>query len=614
MHITKLIAANNKCFDNEIIAEFRPGLNLLCGINNAGKTALLTLIANPNASQAHRSIRTLPQHGDSPAGPPLVGLEIALTGDEWNSLIPRDDSLFILPVTDQIQPVLIKGMLFAKVGTTVYVSKTNVPGVFVPGVRFGPSPSPSPFVSFHKKVAITKLSSPEVRTEYFSEPDRETVFSKLFDRVRARIYMFAAERICTSRGNTGDNIELRSNAENLPEVLNRMHAATSKLFDKYCDAVRYVLPQIHHVSIIPRGADKLEIMIWNAPLDTNRDDLSVPLSQCGTGIGQILAILYVIMAQGADRTILIDEPNSFLHPGATRRLIDVLRRYPRHQYIISTHAPEVIFAAHPANIIVVSKKESYSTVKNISPEKASEMRALFGEIGAQWSDVFGTDAIVWVEGPTEVECLRQVLEIIGKRWIGRIQIRALLAVDDLTDKHAKAMGDIYRQLSGSSGLLPIDIHFVLDREDRTEAKLADLIRQVGLGLTFIPLRMIENYMLHADAITACIAAHNRPKDGPQPASVPLSAVEGNLAEALNGSNPKYRCNREPVTAENIHAAHVLEDLFSDLTDTKLSYRKTLHGPWIIDWICTNDPTKLESLAEFLVKTIGPDLLPSRINA
>src|SRR5204862_1210440 len=89
-----------------------------------------------------------------------------------------------------------------------------------------------------------------------------------------------------------------------------------------------------------RGADMVEVQVWQVDPVTERDDLAVSLNDSGTGVGQVIAILYVAVNSNAPRTIVIDEPNSFLHPGAARKLIEILKSDPlnQHQYIIATHS------------------------------------------------------------------------------------------------------------------------------------------------------------------------------------------------------------------------------------------------------------------------------------
>lgn len=57
-----------------------------------------------------------------------------------------------------------------------------------------------------------------------------------------------------------------------------------------------------------QGSGRVRASLWNIDPDTEREDLTVPLSESGTGVGQVLAILYVVFTSEYPRTIVIDEP------------------------------------------------------------------------------------------------------------------------------------------------------------------------------------------------------------------------------------------------------------------------------------------------------------------
>jgi AAA15 family ATPase/GTPase len=84
--------------------------------------------------------------------------------------------------------------------------------------------------------------------------------------------------------------------------------------------VQKVFPQIHRISIRPnpREPGQVQIVVWNEDPKKERIDLVVPLEECGTGLGQVLAILYVVLTADIGKAIIIDEPNSFLHPWRIR--------------------------------------------------------------------------------------------------------------------------------------------------------------------------------------------------------------------------------------------------------------------------------------------------------
>src|SRR6185312_12469791 len=130
----------------------------------------------------------------------------------------------------------------------------------------------------------------------------------------------------------GTSTTLQPNAANLAEVLHLLQTSNPDSYAEFITLVREVLPQVHWVSVVPIDNQQLRIDVWSTDKKHKRADLAIPLNESGTGIGQVLSILYVAYHNEESRAILIDEPQSFLHPGAARKLIEVLKRFPRHQY------------------------------------------------------------------------------------------------------------------------------------------------------------------------------------------------------------------------------------------------------------------------------------------
>ena len=113
-------------------------------------------------------------------------------------------------------------------------------------------------------------------------------------------------------------------------------------YTTYINLVKQVFPFIKDIRSVPIKDKRLEIKIWNVDPKTERDELTISLNHSGTGISQVLAMIYVVMNSDYPKTILIDEPQSFLHPSAIRKLMDIFKQYSYHQYIIATHSPIII--------------------------------------------------------------------------------------------------------------------------------------------------------------------------------------------------------------------------------------------------------------------------------
>ncbi|HWY84009.1 MAG TPA: hypothetical protein VNY10_19150 [Roseiarcus sp.] len=81
----------------------------------------------------------------------------------------------------------------------------------------------------------------------------------------------------------------------------------------------------------------------------------------------------------------------------------------------------------------------------------------------------------------------------------------------------------------------------------------------------------------------------------------------------NGGSEKYLAKPledrvgEAGWIENVHAAKLFEDLFSELTEAKLEYRKTTHSVELTNWLLSNKAESLRQLLDF-IRTVFDDKL------
>jgi hypothetical protein len=181
----------------------------------------------------------------------------------------------------------------------------------------------------------------------------QTTFAvQLADILRKRIFMFSAERLNVGQHRIGRTL----NSNRMPETWLKsyyFHSSDPKRFDQYSNLVRMIFPEITQITIPPVSESEVRILVWSIDPQSSREDLAMELSESGTGIGQVLAMLYIVVTAPYPRTIIIDEPQSFLHPGAIRKLFGIFKNYPQHQYVVTTHSPTVITAADPGRILLV---------------------------------------------------------------------------------------------------------------------------------------------------------------------------------------------------------------------------------------------------------------------
>src|SRR5581483_4001995 len=334
------------------------------------------------------------------------------------------------------------------------------------------------------------------------QPDGDSGVSIAQQIAATGVYQFTAERLHLARNAFGASDILAPNAANLPEVLSTLRRNPPR-FEAYARLVREVFPSITAVTIQPRPSNQVEIMIWQTPLELERDDLAISLESCGTGVGQVLAILYVVKTSDSPRTILIDEPNSFLHPGAARAFIRILKRFNQHQYVIATHSPEVISEIGPARVISLQFIQGRSVVGQFDRLCVDTAGDILSDLRARLSDVLGPARIVWVDGPSDAAAL----SLLARKFPDQALNTAFLPVRSTAPFDGKRLRDIlhlHRELSKQGAPVPPKVLFLFDREGKSETDITDLKRESQGAMHFLNRRMLESYLLDAQALSALI--------------------------------------------------------------------------------------------------------------
>ncbi|MGA9883660.1 MAG: AAA family ATPase [Candidatus Acidiferrales bacterium] len=435
---------------------------------------------------------------------------------------------------------------------------------------------------------------------------------QILPSLRSRLYVFQAERLNVGECNIGNNPDLMTNAANLPAVLNLLQNNRVR-YERFNAAVCTVLPQVPWVSVRPtkKNQNNLEILTWPFSSHPDREDLAIPLKDSGTGLGQVLSILYVVLTSTQPKVIVIDEPQSFLHPGAARKLIEVLKRHPEHQYIVATHSPETISAAGAKTVTMARLAAGETVIEQASTTDARWQETLLAELGVRLSDVFGSDNVLWVEGQTEEFCFKNIIENLGRKHLMGTQILGVRHTGDFEGDAAERTIEIYNKISSSGGVIPPAMAFVFDSECRSAQKKKELVTKSKSLLHFLPRRMYENYLLSPAAISSIATAIENFRTN----AVTADEVSKLLDEAL--SDPDLYCDRS-VPGElaskvaSVHAKVVLRRTFAKLSETRVAYNVLEHGRAITEWLVANEPTALTEITDLLDSLLDSDKPPTGV--
>jgi hypothetical protein len=176
-------------------------------------------------------------------------------------------------------------------------------------------------------------------------------------------------------------------------------------------------------------------------------------------------------------------------------------------------------------------------------------------------------------------------------------------------KQAELLFATYRQIAGEESLFPPMIGLVLDRDKLKEQEIETLKEKSRYQdkegkyrhmAKFLDRRMYENYLLHPKAIASIINKYDEFRDKCLTDVEVQNWIEQKKQEGLylpKGVNKEKISNAEWFC--KVDGAKLLKDIFADLSDARIDFRKTRDSPELTKWLLEHEPNYLSELAEFL---------------
>jgi len=605
MVIKEFTIENYQCFLKPATIKFESGFNVIVGKNNVGKSSLVRLLSLKFENVAHKSKVNIKEPGDPGSQYSIVRLRYEVTKEEFRKILLIHGREFCFPpaVADNDHTYTHTAKLIFDKPTWLLECQRGTNGTNLTAETTALNIYNKMPVANNAALHITCPNAGEVGTvgnvdnTHSKIPSYETFFpSKLLES----IHVLDAVRAHTISQDQTTRGYLEPDAANLPHEIRNLQRTYNDR-ERYNDAVHTVFPDLGLVTFAETSGNIPHIMVHQFGLSDTREDLAIPHTECGTGIGQVLAILHTVVTSKSPRIIVIDEPNSFLHPGAVRSLIEVLKSYP-HQYILTTHSPAVIATCEPSTITLIEQTDGVSDFVQIDPSKEADLHDLLSEIGVSFSDMFGSDNVLWVEGKTEEIAYKKILRKLRPTSLARLSILAVKDTNVLIGKHKNAFVNIYQRLSARVSLLPQKIHVLLDRETKTDQQIAEWEKSQQ-SIKFIPRRMYENYLLHPRAIADQISVAIGENDVMVTENLVSEWIEEHRKEAKYIASDKAD---DQNWQKYIHGGYLLKQLFQDLSEKRCEFDKVRDSIGLTVWLLENEPSALQEIIDLLDQILESD--------
>lgn len=590
MYFKSIEIENYKSFWKNQKIQLEQGFNLFIGANNSGKTtALEALDLNVGTNEPHRSINSLPEFGQTTSGTSKCKAVIATDIQELGKFAGNQ---LYLPISTGLrfdneaeQRVYFEGLIAnPQFDLLIEYGCGNSNLVF----RWENGVSTKATVQSNEAIYSINTTLNEGNVPIYNGLEMYGVSQSIggyFQAYIPYIYRFSAQRRPAGTSGAYNDAKLDREATNLPFCINHLQSNDAHGHKQLCEWVNRIFPNVQWVQAPPINNSQFEVRCLPLLPESRRDDLAVPLHRMGSGIGNVIAMLYVVLTSRQPQVIAIDEPNSFLHPRALRELLQILAtEATQHQIILTAHSADVLTAIKPSLITMFDFDGATTSVKQVGAQDISLLRTNLSDLGIHMTDLHGRDRVLWVEGQTEEIVMPELLRTFCSDIAAGI---AVLRVEHTGTFEKKGVdpaevSKLYTRLSGASALVPPMVAILLDRELHTEEECAKLEKKSNLK--FLERRMLENYVLIPEAIAAVLYALGE------------AVTVEKISELLVG-----RGVTETVDFTKLDGAKVLKEIFAEVSDARYEFKKTRDVPELISYLLANQTDKLSELGAYLKK-------------
>ncbi|MBA2933083.1 AAA family ATPase [Sphingomonas sp. CGMCC 1.13654] len=228
------------------------------------------------------------------------------------------------------------------------------------------------------------------------------------------------------------------------------------------------------------------------------------ISWHGHGLQAWIQTIWFLSRVDKASTIVLDEPDVYLHADLQRKLIKVIEGFDFNQSIIATHSPEIISDVPFQNVIVVQKREKISRPASKASEIQQSLRQMGSIHSIQLSKLADKGLVLFVEGDDK-SYLTDVAFKMGAQMFDRFSD---IAIQETKGKgnwqQALGAADALRKISNGDiqAALLLDGDYMLAEE---RAAFYEKAAAASLDLTIWERKEIENYFINPTVIARLIS-------------------------------------------------------------------------------------------------------------
>ena len=521
-YLSQLRVENFRAFRSVSLDLGPHGLSLIAGPNNAGKSALLSVFDVLAGTETPISVR------HAAGGMCRIYARWNLTDDERAELLGNTPETAHLMRQHAVPWIEWEFAEFHSLIQPVAIS-TSWPGE--KRLEFARIDSPSEHtwkVSIAKSPLATwdqslsegpsgRGGSVSNTLDYLNITNEISIAERILFDWRQGYFHFKPLRESKGRESPLAEITpvLEKTGSNLAKVLLYLHNNDPDLWRRLVSLVQEIVPGVGLLMTPVRGSvSRIEFRDEYASAHHHN------LKDLGTGVEQLLMTLVMGLTRSAT-TVLLEEPETGLHPGAQRALLSLLQDWSKERtFIASTHSATMLDWTSPTtDVVAVNRAGLVSTIDYVTAERTSLLQAL----GARLSDVLSAECILIVEGASD----KDIFDV----WFPQVIRNPRVVVVDGGGGYNARHADLFTKWLEAVDRLGVRrVLYARDRDELPEEYVKKL--EESSSVYVLPCRELENLLLDFEAIHRVLNSE-RLRQGKQPITpAELRAETRRLADEL----------------------------------------------------------------------------------
>ena len=264
-------------------------------------------------------------------------------------------------------------------------------------------------------------------------------------------------------------------------------------------------------------------------LQVRNEDFVGEVALMGHGLQMWLQTMWFLTLAKDSHTVILDEPDVYMHPDLQRRIIRYLKNRHR-QTIITTHSVEILSEIQPENVLIIDRRKPQSGYASSVPAVQRLITYVGSVHNIHLTRLWHAHRFILIEGK-DLKLLKEFHDILFPDNADAFDSIPSMPIGGWGGwQYAVGSAMVLQNAVGES----ITTYCLLDSDYHTKEEIDERYQQAAerkVQLHIWSKKEIENFLLDANVVQRVIS-HNAPKETRSPNAKEVEKIMKKIASEM----------------------------------------------------------------------------------